>query len=132
MNINHNSHNNFLKEIIAASKESSFKEICGFVYFDGEFKFQKATNFATDMDFFEIHPFEFLNFKKNKNLVAIFHSHIDCDEKISQVDIDSCENCLYPYLIFSTKTNKFSFYYKEDFEPSKELIKKLEECIYDY
>ncbi len=121
-----------INDIIDAAKASPFQEICGFVYYENEFKFQKAKNFATEMDFFEIHPKQFLDFKKNKNLVAIFHSHIDSPAEMSIHDKESCSNCLFPYLIFSLETEKFCFYYEDDFEPDQELIKKLEKLINDY
>ena len=120
-----------ISDIIDAAKASPFKEICGFVYYENEFKFQQAENFATQMDFFEIHPKQFLNFKKNKNLVAIFHSHIDSPAEMSVYDIESCSNCLFPYLIFSLETEKFCLYYEDDFEPKQELIEKLEKLIND-
>ena len=122
-----------IKDIINTAEDSPFKEVCGFVYYeDKQFKFQKAENFSKEMDFFEIHPKEFLDFKKNKNLVAIFHSHIDSPAEMSTYDIESCSNCLFPYLIFSLETEKFCFYYEDDSEPDLELIKKLEELINDY
>ncbi len=132
MNIEPKDNKDFLNDAIDYFNKNSFKEMCGFIYFQNQFKFEKATNYSNSVDYFEIHPAEFLNFKLNKNLVAIIHSHINGDENLSQEDKESSENCLYPYLIYSTKTKKFSFYYKDDYEPKIELIKKLENLINDY
>lgn len=120
-----------INDIIDLAKSSPLKEVCGFVYYEDGFKFEQAENFSKEMDFFEIHPRQFLNIKKNKNLVAIFHSHIDSPAEMSAYDVESCKNCLFPFLIFSLQTEKFCLYYENDFEPDKELIKKLEDIIND-
>ena len=123
---------NFLNEAIKFSNDNSFKEICGFIYFNDGFKFKEATNFSKVPDLFEIHPAEFLEFKNKNNLVAIYHSHINSDEKMSEQDMESSKNCLYPYVAYSIKTKKFSYYYESDYEPPIQLIKNLEEVLNDY
>ena len=80
---------------------------------------------------FLIHPMDFLNKKINKELLAIFHSHVNTKEKPSEYDIENAKNCLYPFLIYSTVSEKFDIFDMPNFERDEKGVTKLKEAIND-
>ena len=124
--------NSFKEQIINYSNENSEKEVCGLVcYKDEEIYFEKVKNHSNDPDMFLIHPMDFLNKKINKELLAIFHSHVNTKEKPSEYDIENAKNCLYPFLIYSTVSEKFDIFDMPNFERDEKGVTKLKEAIND-
>ena len=124
--------NSFKQQIINYSNENSEKEVCGLVcYKDEEIYFEKVKNHSNDPDMFLIHPMDFLNKKINKELLAIFHSHVNTKEKPSEYDIENAKNCLYPFLIYSTVSEKFDIFDMPNFERDEKVVTKLKEAIND-
>lgn len=108
-------------------------EICGFVGFNPKQKkyiVQIEKNQATDpKNFFLISPLNYLKFKKDNKIIAIFHSHIAGDESLSEFDIKTSELICVPFMIFSTNTKKFSFYEPRNKEYDVNIINKFKEKI---
>ena len=124
--------NSFKEQIINYSNENPEKEVCGLVcYKDEKIYFEKVKNQSNDPDTFVIHPMDFLNKKTNKELLAIFHSHVNGKEDPSEYDIKNAKNCLYPFLIYSTVSEKFSLFDMPNFERDEKGVIKLKEAIND-
>ncbi len=108
-------------------------EICGFIGFNQKQKkyiVQIEKNQATDpKNFFLISPLNYLKFKKNNKIVAIFHSHIIGDESLSEFDIKTSELICVPFVIFSTNTRNFSFYEPHNKEYDVNIIDKFKEKV---
>ena len=99
--MNTHQNNNMKQDLIQFAKSSPMREVCGFVCKKGEKMFlQKAINHSSDDGFFLIKPIDFLERKLSGELIAIFHSHIDSDEKPSELDKKNSKNCLFPFLVF--------------------------------
>jgi proteasome lid subunit RPN8/RPN11 len=118
---------NLLKEIKAYSKRSPTREVCGLVRIkNGHLYFQPSKNYSPVDNIFEINPMEYLDALLAGDLVASFHSHIDCSEEFSQYDKDSADNAECPSLVYSLITDKFNLYYKDGFSDlHKRGIKRL-------
>jgi len=130
MNISQN--NKLKQEIIDYSQSSPMREVCGFICLeDGQLNLEKAVNHSDDDDYFLINPFDFLERKLSGKLVAIFHSHIDCDENPSELDQKNSANCLYPFLIYSLETEKFSIFDKPYFERPEKCVNDLKDILDD-
>jgi proteasome lid subunit RPN8/RPN11 len=108
-------------------------EICGFVGFNKKQKkyiAQIEKNQAVDpKNFFLISPLNYLKFKKNNEIIAVFHSHIVGDESLSEFDIKTSELICTPFIIFSTNTRKFSFYEPHNKEYDVNIIDKFKEKV---
>ena len=124
--------NSFKEQIISYSKENPEKEVCGLVcYKDGKIYFEKVENHSNDPDMFMIHPMDFLSKKISKELLAVFHSHVNTKEDASESDIKNAKICLYPFLIYSTVTEKFNLFDMPNFERDEKGVIKLKEAIND-
>ena len=97
--------NSFKEEIIKYSNENPENEVCGLVCYK--------------------------NKKINKELLAVFHSHVNTKEEPSEYDIKNAKNCLYPFLIYSTVSEKFSLFDMPNFERDEKGVIKLKEAIND-
>tara|TARA_E500000318_G_scaffold106533_1_gene114643 strand:+ start:2212 stop:2607 length:396 start_codon:yes stop_codon:yes gene_type:complete len=128
----HQKDNSFKEEIIKFSNENPENEVCGLVCYKNEkIYFEKVKNQSNDPDMFLIHPMDFLNKKINKELLAVFHSHVNAKEEPSEYDIKNAKNCLCPFLIYSTVSEKFSLFDMPNFERDEKGVIKLKEAIND-
>ena len=103
-------------------------EICGFLgKKDNEYIAKIVKNIHPDpKNFFSINPMEMLNFIREHEMVAIFHSHITGDSSASDFDKINSENTLTPFLIYSVAEKKFSLYEPSD---SKCQTQELKESL---
>lgn len=123
---------NLKKDLINFSESSLVREVCGFILEDGEnLILKKIENKSADNNLFTIEPIDFLEAKLSGKLVSIFHSHVDGSEKPSERDIKNAENCLYPYLIYSLDTKKFSLFDKSYFDRADKCVNKLKGILDD-
>lgn len=127
MNTMHKS--KFLKNLKNFSESSPVKEVCGFVVYDEEFDILQSKNYSPLPEMFEIHPADFLKIKKTGKLVAIFHTHVSGDAKLSEFDFKSAKQARIPYLIYSLDTNEFELFYESNFEIKEDVIEKLKGII---
>lgn len=88
-------------------------EVCGLLgqTKDGKFIYKRMQNRSKDpASYFIVDPYDYLKFIKDYFAVAIFHSHIAGDEKASEFDEKTSENCCLPFIIYSINTEKFFIY----------------------
>lgn len=119
----------FLKE----EAESNLRcELCSMIGVSEEKKiiYKKMPNRSKNpIDFFIIDPYDFLSFIKENDCLCIFHTHLIGDEQPSDFDKMSSENCCYPFLIYSTTTEKFHIYEPEYKDYDVNIIQRLKELI---
>lgn len=124
--------NNLKSELLDFANSSPMREVCGFVCEkNGEFFLAKARNKANQDDLFLISAVDFLERKMSGELVAIFHTHIDCDEKLSDFDVQNSKNCLYPFLVYSLETEKFSLFDMDHFDRAEKSVIELKGILDD-
>jgi proteasome lid subunit RPN8/RPN11 len=119
--------------IIENSELNSHMEICGFIGLDKKNKKYicniEKNQAADKSNYFIINPLNYLKFKKDYFLIAIFHSHIMGDESFSEFDIKTSEFACVPFMVYSINSKKFSFYEPSKNECNIDLVKKFKEKI---
>ena len=125
----------FHKDIVSHSKSKPDEEVCGFVILNPDLTVsaEPAINENPDKkDCFEISSKKFIDYKLNKKILGIYHSHPRSDESPSERDKKISEETGIPYLIYSLLTKKFFLYYPESYSPVELLgrpyIKGFYEC----
>ena len=108
-----------LLQLKTASLENRLVEICAFVgRKDGGFVVHFVrNNHAKPSEFFEISPLDYLKFKKEHELVALFHSHVRGDSSATDFDKLQSMNLALPFLIYSISEDKFSIFSPENCKP---------------
>ena len=119
------------KTIKKISEENFRNEVCGFVGYDDEnFVIKEAANIAEDPKrFFLISPLDYLLFKEDYCLVAVFHSHIIADEQPSEFDRKMAENSCNPFLIYSLNTQKINIYEPQNMECDVNILHRLKAIL---
>ena len=90
----------FQTEIIKHAEESPEEEICGFVLLEPNLivNVVRAINESPNRkDFFTISPTRFLDYKINKNILGVYHSHPFTTERPSVRDKAASEEMGIPY-----------------------------------
>jgi len=114
------------------SESSLFSELCGLIGVDSEenFVYKKMQNRSKSPEsYFIIDPYDYLGFINKYKCLTIFHSHIAGDEKPSDFDIKTSENCCYSFLIYSITTEKFFIYEPEFKDYDVNILTKLKKSI---
>lgn len=128
-NIESTSINKIKNFIIEKSNENFTTEICGFIGFDmktKKYKGQIEKNQAIDpRSYFIISPLNYLKFKNENKVIAIFHSHVSGDEKPSEFDIKTSELTCIPFMIYSINSKKFSFYEPQNKDYDVKIVEKF-------
>jgi proteasome lid subunit RPN8/RPN11 len=108
-------------------------EICGFLgydIFDKAYVAHIEKNLAKNIsDYFLIDPNNYLKFKNDYDIIAIFHSHIVGDETFSEFDMKMSELSCVPFLVFSTNTRKFNLYEPQNKDYNVKRIVNLKKKI---
>ena len=121
------------KAIKKISEENFRNEVCGFVGFDQKakcFVIKEAANIAEDPKrFFVISPLDYLLFKEDYCLVAVFHSHVVADEQPSEFDKKMAQNCCNPFLIYSLNTQKINIYEPQNMECDVNILRRLKAIL---
>ncbi len=120
-----------LKHLKNVSECNLLTEICGFVGKKNEkLLYKQMENRSKDpSSYFIIDPFDHLSFIKDNETLLIFHSHLCGDEKPSDFDVKTSENCCFPFLIYSIVTEKFSIYEPQYKDYDVNIIQRLKELI---
>ena len=125
----------FCDSIIEHANSSPEKEVCGFVILSDDliaYSEEAINENPKPADSFSISPAKFLNYKLNKNILGIYHSHTRENELPSEHDKAGAEATGLPYLIYSLKTERFFLYYPESYDPANLLgrpyVKGFYEC----
>lgn len=126
---------NFHNDIISHAEKNPEEEVCGFVILNPDLTVssEPAINENRDKeDCFEISASKFIDYKLNKKILGIYHSHPRSDENPSNRDKKVSEEMGIPYLIYSLQTKKFFLYYPESYSPDDLLgrpyVKGFYEC----
>ena len=111
------------KEIESICKEESHKESCGFILMSGDkFEIVKCNNVSTHPESsFEISYKDLTKYLMNQKMVAIFHSHINTDEKFSEKDVKISEELMFPFWVYSSKTKKHNVYIPKNLHNKKNI-----------
>ena len=123
-----------IKNFIIENSDANFHaEICGFVGYNEKIKkyiAQIEKNQAADpKNYFIISPLNYLKFKKENEIIAIFHSHVFGDETLSEFDIKTSELSCVPFLVFSINSRKFCFYEPKNKDYNVKIIEKFKKKI---
>lgn len=124
------------KEALSKVKElcesNSYVEMCGYLGFDHKLKkfvVELHENISEQPDkFFMMDPLEYLMFKDKYEMVAVFHSHIEGNEKPSEFDIKMSENCCDPFLIYSLITKKVHIYEPKNITLDVSILNRIKDC----
>ena len=116
----------YIKEI---SHKNFTREICGFLGFDHKsncYVVQREENISPDpRTYFLINPLNYLLFKDQYDMVAIFHSHIVGNEEPSEFDVKMADNCCQPFLIYSLNTKKINIYTPKTIEADVNILERI-------
>ena len=118
-----------LHKIKEIAHKNFTREICGFLGFDTktqQYVVQLERNVSDDpANYFLINPLSYLLFKEDYNMVAVFHSHINGDEKESDFDIKMADNCRQAFLIYSLNTKKINIYSPKTIEGDVNKLERI-------
>ena len=78
---------------------------------------------------FMINPLNYILFKEDFALVAIYHSHISEDESPSEFDVKMSNNCCEPFLIYSLRTKKNHIYEPQNVDLDVNTLEKVKEQL---
>lgn len=125
-----------LKDLLSFLKEESecslLAELCSMIGIDKNNKliYKQMQNRSKDPEsYFMIDPYDYLAFINKYSCLCVFHSHLIGDEKHSDFDQKTSENCCYPFLIYSVNTEKFHIYEPEYKDYDVNIIQRLKELI---
>ena len=114
------------------SESSLMAELCSMIGLDKNNKivYTQMQNRSKDPEtYFMIDPYDYLAFINKYSCLCVFHSHLIGDEKPSEFDEKTSENCCYPFLIYSINTEKFYIYEPEYKDHDVNIIQRLKELI---
>lgn len=80
-------------------------------------------------NYFAVDPLELLQFQKDHEFLAVFHSHIYGDSQFSEWDKVTSDNCLLPFIVYSLCEDKFNLYVPPDCEVSSVNLSKVKEAL---
>jgi len=113
---------NIKKHIINEAMKKD-EEVCGFIIKDGEkFSLYPIQNAAENKKTnFVIPAKQYLYIEKKFKILGIYHSHIEGDSSLSELDKKMSEAICYPFLVYSKADKSFTLY-----EPELSIVKKEE------
>ena len=118
-----------LRKIKELSHKNFTKEVCGFLGFDtkeNKYVIKLEQNISDKpSEMFVINPLNYLLFKEEYDMVAVFHSHIMGDEKESEFDVKMADNCCQPFLIYSLNTKKINIYTPKTSEADVNKLERI-------
>ena len=118
-----------LQKIKELAHKNFTKEICGFLGFDTEQKkyvVKLEDNISeAPQNQFVINPLNYLLFKEDYEMIAVFHSHIRGDETESEFDVKMADNCCQPFLIYSLNTKKINIYTPKTIEADVNKLERI-------
>lgn len=119
------------KQLITAAKSNPMIEICGFIGYDGKgYCYKQMTNHNPQPnEYFSISPLDYLKFKNEFVLIAVFHSHVKTGCEPSDFDKINSKNCALPFVIYSIPENKFHLHVPENSEVNETLISEFKTLL---
>ena len=111
---------------LATAADRSDLEICGLIV-AGDARYLKNVSKTPRLNF-KIRPESYVGafMGDSSRITACFHSHVLGDERMSDLDRRMSDNSAIPYLIYSTISNRFSFYCPKSIEI---IYFSIQECI---
>lgn len=102
-------------------------EVCGIIGSDsGTYMVQECKNISDrPSECFVLDPIQYLLFKEEYEIVAIFHSHIIGDESPSEFDIMMSENSCVPFIVYSLNTKNINVYTPKYIDSDEESLSKI-------
>ena len=122
-NININS--NFYEQIKQYALKQPNEEVCGFVILNdfGEVEIYNCKNVHTDKaKAFEVEIETFLKISK-KNILAIYHSHVNHSANPSEYDLRQSEELCIPFVVYSVRYDNFYIHIPQS-APIKEFTQR--------
>ena len=119
----------FLKE---EADCSLFAELCALIGLNekSEIVYRKMQNRSKNPEvYFIIDPYEYLEFINDFEIISVFHSHLVGDEKPSEFDEKTSENCCLAFVIYSICTEKFFIYEPQYKDYDVNTIQRLKELV---
>jgi len=105
------------------------REVCGFLGFDKKerkYVIKLEENISNEPSrYFLINPLNYLLFKEDFEMVAIFHSHILGDETESEFDVKMADSCCQPFLIYSLNSKKINIYTPKTIEGDVNRLERI-------
>jgi len=105
------------------------REVCGFLGFDkkkNEYVVKLEENISPEpSQHFIINPLNYLLFKEDFEMVAVFHSHIIGDETQSEFDVKMANNCCQPFLIYSLNSKKINIFIPKTIEGDVTRLERI-------
>lgn len=129
-----NSNSVFHHKVIEHAQECPEEEVCGFILLKGDLsvEVERAKNESPNpKECFSISPGKFLDYKINKTILGIYHSHPRTSEKPSNHDVKISEEMGIPYLIHSLKTNNFFLHYPKSYEAPPLVMRPYVKGFYE-
>ena len=80
-------------------------------------------------NYFAVDPLEMVQFQKDHEILAVFHSHIYGDSQFSDWDKVTSDNCLLPFIVYSLGEDKFGLYEPPYCEVSGVNLSKVREAL---
>lgn len=114
------------------SESSLFAELCSLIGVNENknIVYKQMQNRSKEPNaYFIIDPYDYLAFIKKNSCLCVFHSHLFGDEKESEFDQKTSENCCYPFLIYSINTEKFNLYEPQNKDYDVNIIQRLKELL---
>lgn len=115
-------HNSIFKSAIRHSHLNKKSESCGLFIYDETFtncSFVPLNNENThNSNLFSMNDNIFFSLYQKKRIVSLFHSHIDYDENLSNLDIEVAESFGLPSMVYSLLTKELELYYPESHQPN--------------
>jgi proteasome lid subunit RPN8/RPN11 len=124
----------FEDRVIEHARDCPDEEVCGFILLDNDLtvRVERSINENPNpRECFSISPSKFIDYKINKIILGIYHSHPRTSEKPSRSDMEVSEEMGMPYLIYSLKTGKFFLYYPTTYEPPPLLMRPYIKGFYE-
>ncbi len=121
-----------LSAVKRTCESNEYVEICGFLGYSkdsGKYTVSPQDNIAEDpSNYFMIDPINYLLFKDEYEMVAIYHSHIEGSENPSEFDIKMAESCCDPFLIYSLETKKIHIYEPKNMDLDVSILNRVKDC----
>jgi len=109
------------KAIVKHATRENPRECCGLIVEKDNHKFSvECRNVAENpCKTFSLSSFDYLKGSKKGNIIAIYHSHVNEEERFSPLDISNSQSHRVNYILYNLPKNSFSFF---DYKKNKTLI----------
>ena len=122
-----------LNKIKKLCELNPYMEVCGFLGYDDKKKsyvVEPKKNISDNpRQYFMLDPVDYILFKDEYSLIAVYHSHIKGNEKPSEFDIKMSENCCDPFLIYSLNNKKVHIYEPQNMDLDVNRLEQVKDKL---